>query len=153
MGQAPRASGERQRARGKPRPSWGARIPALETLQRALPAVAAAPPLTQRDVALLLQWTAPGKLLGSPPSVPCLRREDVLAVSSGDREQGMAALEDLLSTAISAAREVELSAPPEGAQPIAFFLDLPGHPEWTCGVRVGGRLELAIGGLLARASG
>ena len=109
-------------------------------------------PLTSRDVALLLQWMAPSDLLGAAPAAPRVRREDVLAATSGDRDEALDRLDELLAAAIGSDAEVVLQNRCDEADPIRFFLDLPGHPEWTPLVRIHDRVELAVGGLVVRPS-
>ncbi|GAB5547191.1 MAG: hypothetical protein SangKO_069510 [Sandaracinaceae bacterium] len=105
-------------------------------------------PLTLRDVALLLQWTAPGGLLDAAPTPPRVRREDVLAVTSGDRDETLDALDRLLSAASASESPVVLREAAEGHERTGLFLDLPGHPEWSPMVRVDERVELAFGDLV-----
>lgn len=109
-------------------------------------------PLTSRDVTLLLQWTAPGRLLGAAPAVPRIRREDVLAATSGDRDEALDRLDELLAAAIGSDADVVLQNRCDEADLISFFLDLPDHPEWTPLVRKHDRVELAVGGLVVRPS-
>lgn len=106
--------------------------------------------LSYREVALLLQWTAPGRLLGLPPAPPRVRREDVLAISSGDREEILGRLDELLAVALRSDAEVVLQSLSDATEPVGFFLDLPGHPEWTPLARFYDRLELRVAGLVVR---
>ena len=105
--------------------------------------------LTDRDVALLLQWMAPRDLLGVAPAAPRVRREDVLAVTLGGRDQTLDYLDDLLAAAIGSHAEVVIKNPVDGSEPVSFFLDLPGHPEWSPLASTDDRLELALEGLPA----
>lgn len=109
-------------------------------------------PLESRDVAHLLQWAAPGQILGVAPAAPQVRREDVLAATSGDCDDALKHLDELLAAAIASETGVMLEEPPDGAEPISFFLDLPGHPEWTPLIRTDSRLELSVERFIARRS-
>ena len=123
--------------------------PVVEMMSRELDALQ---PLTLRDVALLLQWTAPGGLLDAAPTPPRVRREDVLAVTSGDRDETVDALDALLSAASASESPVVLREAAEGHERTGLFLDLPGHPKWSPLVRVAERVELALGDLVVSRS-
>lgn len=135
--------------RGVPLFEPDAARPVVEMMSRELDALQ---PLTLRDVALLLQWTAPGGLLDAAPTPPRVRREDVLAVTSGDRDETVDALDALLSAASASESPVVLREAAEGHERTGLFLDLPGHPKWSPLVRVAERVELALGDLVVSRS-
>ena len=83
------------------------------------------PPLTVRDAIDLAQWEAPLKVLGSFPDPVEIRREDLLASSSGELDHAVRSLQSLLE-----ARDTVL-APARPAETITFHLDGPSFPEWS----------------------
>jgi hypothetical protein len=94
----------------------------------ALPASENIRVLSSREAALILQWEAPGRVLGKFPEPLSLRRDRFVAVDYGDLEENIAALSALLGKAY--AKPCNLILLPEGAQR-TFYLDLPGHPAWA----------------------
>ncbi len=104
------------------------------------------PTLSTRGLAQTLQWTAPGHMLGSPPAPPRVRREDVLAVSVGERQAVMDTLDGLLVVGL---REPCAGVTSEGSttttrrsRSTSIF---PGQSEWRPLVTVGDRPALALG--------
>lgn len=104
-------------------------------------------PLRSRELALLLQWLAPAEVLGATPP-PAVRAADLLAEASGERERRSSALADLLD---GARADVPVSFRPlrTGDELVTFFLDAPGHVEWSPLVLVGGEPALHLDGLVA----
>jgi len=86
------------------------------------------PALSGVEVARLLQWEAPGRLLGRFPDVPRLDRVHLVAADPGDSSSRAAELDRLLTLYFSSRDAV---VPTSGAQPVTFFVDLPGIPEWS----------------------
>lgn len=104
--------------------------------------------LTRRELALGLQWTAPLRLLGDPSGAPALRREDVLAVSAGDRGDVLDDLERLIHEAMANDDAITFRPGREGS-PVELHLDAPGHPSWTPLVLIDGKKKLLFGSLIA----
>lgn len=92
------------------------------------PSCESLPPLTLGEAIDVLQWEAPLEVLGSFPGPPTLRREDVLAVSSGEIDDAVHALLQLLDDRGAPGRPL---SPAKPAEVISFFLDGPGFPEWS----------------------
>jgi hypothetical protein len=92
-----------------------------------LPALDRLPPISAREVALALQWEAPARVLGEFPDPATTRKELVLAVSREDPDPFLA-LDDLLQNALADRRLVTLLAGP--TEPVTFYLDQSGYPEW-----------------------
>jgi hypothetical protein len=91
------------------------------------PPIDSVPPLRSRDAVRLLQWHAPGRVLGRFPDTPQLRRDAVIASDLVELDRAVKLLQATVSTAWatdSLVHEVE------SARPISFYLDLPGTPEW-----------------------
>lgn len=86
------------------------------------------PALSGVDVARLVQWEAPGRLLGRFPDVPRIDRSRLIAVDPGDTSLRAAELNRLVDLYVSSRDAV---VPTGGAHPVTFFVDLPGIPEWT----------------------
>jgi hypothetical protein len=85
------------------------------------------PALSGVEAARLLQWEAPGRLLGQFPGVPRVDRSRVIAADSGDTSLRAAEVDRLLSLYTSS-REAVVST--VGAEPVTFFVDLSGIQEW-----------------------
>ena len=94
----------------------------------------------------------PPTLLDAAPTPPRVRREDVLAVTSGDRDEALDALDALLSAASASESPVLLREAAEGHERTGLFLDLPGHTEWSPLVRIDERVELTLGDLVVSRS-
>jgi hypothetical protein len=106
----------------------------LRRYVRALPAFPDVAPLHPRDLALVLQHEAPGRVLGTFPETPSLRRDVVVAVDHGDLAEELTAMLEILSRAWSGSCVLR---PCESADAVHFYLDLPGHPVWSPLVRRG----------------
>jgi hypothetical protein len=102
--------------------------PVLSQLHRVAPGISvdSLPPMTHSEAVRLLQWEAPGEVLGRFPDTPVLRREVVLAAHPVDADAGCEALNAFLTR-----KESEVvGLAPAGAAAVTFYLDLPGTPEW-----------------------
>lgn len=100
--------------------------------------------LDSREAARLLQWTAPGRVLGAWPAEPRLDRELVLAVTEGDLAAEIEAFESCLRELFDNPRAMEFTGKDSPPKPIEFWLELPGTPGWKALARVEGRLGLWI---------
>lgn len=115
-----------------------------------LPALADIQPLDSRELALILQWEAPGSLLGSFPDPPRFRRDTVLAVDHGDVTEHVTTMVELLGRALDGAGMFTQST---AAPAVSFYLDLPGYPTWsplvlcgrTWGLHLGAELNVLLG--------
>jgi hypothetical protein len=92
-----------------------------------LPLPDAIPPLGSRTAARLLQFDAPGRVLGRFPDAPRLRRDLVVNSSCGDLSTRVACLEALLADAWSNDLPVQ---PADTGEVVAFYLDLPNTAAW-----------------------
>jgi hypothetical protein len=119
---------------------------ALATLERRLPSLADPdrwPPLTAREAVLLLQWEAPARVLGTFPEKPRLRTELIAETATGTVSDAEAALSAAIDRFLADPRPVR-TVPGE---PLTFYLDQAGFPEW-CPLTYDGttyRLALADG--------
>jgi hypothetical protein len=85
-------------------------------------------PLRSRDAIRLLQWHAPGRVLGRFPDPPRLRREAVLASDLGELDRAVDALEATVAGAWENDRPLREV---ENGNAKCFYLDLPGTPAWA----------------------
>ena len=85
------------------------------------------PPLTMRESVLLLQWDAPSRVLGEFPDKPRLREEAISAASHGTGREAY----DALGAAIEASSGDSRPATLVSGEPVFFYLDQAGFPEWT----------------------
>jgi hypothetical protein len=92
------------------------------------PAIADIHPLSVQEAVLVLQWEAPGRILGTFPEAPQLRNDLIFAVDYGDRQLQVAALTHLLAESWAQNTRAVLR---EDMQQRSFFLQLPGHPVWS----------------------
>jgi hypothetical protein len=106
----------------------------LRRYVRALPALPEIAPLHPRDLALVLQRDAPGRVLGTFPERPSLRPDAVVAVDHGDLAEELTTMLERLSLAWSGSCVLR---PCESADAVHFYLDLPGRPVWSPLVRRG----------------
>lgn len=95
---------------------------------RSLPSVEEIVVLGSRELLLILQWEAPGSVLGNFPEPPCLREDALVAVDRGDLADSKEALLGLIRQAWTQPRAL---VPCSADERIAFFIDHPGHPAWA----------------------
>ncbi|HEY6556595.1 MAG TPA: hypothetical protein VI072_04950 [Polyangiaceae bacterium] len=86
----------------------------------------ALPMLTEREACLLMQWQAPGRILGNPGAVPRVRREFVVACDDGRLKEHLDALDALLASAALSNVPVAL----RHAQTPTVYIDVRGATEW-----------------------
>lgn len=101
----------------------------LATLAANLPPLPTIQQLDSREAAWLLQWSAPGNVLGTYPARPKLRREAILAVAEGDLAQVADAADAMLTEWCEKPSLVE--PVDAGADLVEFYLDVLGAPAWT----------------------
>jgi hypothetical protein len=106
-----------------------------------------AAPLSAREAARIVQWEAPGRVLGQVVEDAKLRSKPI-AVDAADGAKVAAALDRLLAEHLASDAPV---APIADVEPIAFYLDLPDTPAWSPLARTrDGRLVLnLVAGLAA----
>jgi hypothetical protein len=107
-------------------PAWGR----LRDLQSGLPHAHALPQINSREAARLCQWSAPGRVLGTFPDVPCTRRDLLIAVSDGDLGAEAECVDQCLRDHYEGKQVMELVPQHISVAPIEFWLDLPGTPSW-----------------------
>jgi hypothetical protein len=100
------------------------------------------PSISAREMASLVQWEAPGRVLGAFPDPPRFSRDAFVAVDEGDLTWCLGNLEMLLRVAVDHDRVLNLRP----AQVRMFFLDLPGTPEWRPLAIADGVFGFAVGG-------
>ncbi len=99
------------------------------------------PALVARELPRLMQWDAPGLVLGRPGEAVSIRRDIVLACDEGDVTEQLTVLEELLNSASTLTQAVTSHS----ARTLAFYLDLPGTPEWhPLAVDTDGHRSLAL---------
>ncbi len=133
----------------------------LRRLRNDVPELSDLPPLNSREAVQLLQWTAPRRMLGTFPEQPHLDRGGVLAVTDGDVEAEVQAVNVTLTDYFS--RPDPLVVVPSATvwSRIEFWLDLPGEPGWSVFGRgetgivllLGDELAVSPGGLTSSSSG
>jgi hypothetical protein len=126
----------------------GPSISALLVHLTGLPPIGDLPPLRANELLLLLQWMAPAEILGVFPREVRLRRADVLAVSSGERDARIGELERLLCEASAEHADRMMRARRPDEDPVVFYLDAPGHPEWSPLALVDGEPALHLDGFV-----
>lgn len=89
------------------------------------------PILTAREAVLLWQSTAPHGLLSEYGSVSSLRRDMVVAVTTGELSVELNAVDHCLQEYYAAGNQKCELVETTNARPIEFWLDLPGTSGWT----------------------
>jgi len=95
-----------------------------------LPDKSMIPFLCAREALLLLQREAPLELLGRAPNIPRLQRDRILAVSDGDLEPEIAAINAFAKDHATDCTPLQTVLSDRITQPIEFHLDSPGFPAW-----------------------
>jgi hypothetical protein len=84
--------------------------------------------LGSRELLLILQWEAPGKILGKFPEAPRLREDALLAVDRGDLADCREALVGLIHQGWS---HPQALVPCSADERTSFFIDHREHPGWS----------------------
>ncbi len=109
------------------------------------PSLSAVAPLNGRDAARVVQWEAPGGVLGRMPDPVQPRAEEFLAFEGDLGKEGGLQLLDEAIRQLEGTTAVRLrSLQPQDA-PVMAYLDLPRAPGWSPIVRVPGGARLRIG--------
>jgi len=116
----------------------------LRTLSTAVLESTAYPMVSATESVRLLQWNSPAHILGQCPDPPVLNRDLILAVTKGDVEAEVDAVQDAISRWFDSNQPVEVVDYLDEANPIEFHLDLPKYPSWSPYVRIAGELCLRI---------
>jgi hypothetical protein len=123
----------------------------LRATSPAFPAVEDLPPIDSREAVRLCQATAPGDLLGRFPNDPCLQKKWLIALTEGDIETEVDAVERLLATSFAKRRPLVAASPQGGSfLPLEFWVDVPGTPAWKCLARLGDDLAFQFGDVLLK---
>ncbi len=93
-----------------------------------LPHPDALPRLSCNEAALVLQASAPGRVLGKFPSPPRLEHSRVLASDPENVKEQIDALNSVLSTFTSSSANATVR--PQSSDPVTLYLNLPGTPAW-----------------------
>jgi hypothetical protein len=106
------------------------------------------PSVTLRDVALMTQWLAPWHVLGKPGEAVRVKRELVIATSSGELKSVVDQLEAALDEALS---DMSFARPASATPGPELSLDGPtGTPMWNpLVVDDVGRLRISVDGVTA----
>ena len=83
-----------------------------------------------------------GRILGRFPDAPSVRKEAVIAIDRGDRDEHLERLGRLLRQAWERPHALVSCAEVERLE---FYLDLPGHPAWSPLVKCGEAWGLSLG--------
>jgi hypothetical protein len=103
----------------------------LRRLHGGLPSCADVPPINSRETARVCQWSAPGRVLGTYPLEPRLRRDLLIAVTNGELAVEASVVDSCLQAHFEAVEQMALVPGDVLPRPIEFWLDLPGTPAWT----------------------
>ena len=113
------------------------------------PSCSELPTLSWREAVLVMQWMAPRKVLGAFGAAVRARSDDVVAVSSGERDRRLQELERLLGRELATGGDARWRAREPGDEVIEFYLDGPGHVAWSPLAVVAGAVTLHVDGLVA----
>lgn len=108
-----------------------------------LPARNNLPPLTAKDVITSIQMVAPLQVLGSFPHPAKLNHEIILAVSDGDTDSEIQAVNSFIQSVTNRATPLAVM-PAQPVSPVEFHLDGPGLPAWRDFVRFGNQFGISI---------
>lgn len=87
-------------------------------------------PLGQREVAAIVQWEAPVRILGRPFEPIAMRKDMILACSIGDVTVEVERLKCLTEIWISRDRAVRLEPCRPDDVPVEFYIDVAGTTTW-----------------------
>jgi hypothetical protein len=107
-----------------------ARYRELRDLVPGFPSEASLPALTGKEAARLLQWEAPGRVLGSFPEPVALDRTRLTACSEGDLRQRLDSLSEVLASLQDLAKEIVLRAAGLEEEAVSLFLNDKGFTQW-----------------------
>jgi len=107
----------------------------LQGLQDGVPEASELPPLNGREVVRVIQWSAPHRVLDAYPAAPRLQRESIVAVTDGDIDGEVHAVDQALTRYFESARPVTITSRASMSSRIEFWLDLPGVPRWNAFAR------------------
>jgi hypothetical protein len=97
--------------------------------------------LTAREAALLLQWEAPRRVLDQFPAPPHLHDDLIAASTYGKDREALTVFSTLLTEALRIERPVSLVF----GEPVTFYLDEAGYPEWQPMIFADDAYRLAVG--------
>jgi hypothetical protein len=104
---------------------------ALRAIRSDVPRADDLPALASREAVQLLQWSAPGRVLGRHPQKPSLERKRVVAVTEGDRDAIVKDVDAALAHYYEAAVRLAIQPRSTLQSRIELWLDLPGTPAWS----------------------
>jgi hypothetical protein len=107
----------------------------LQGLQDGVPEASELPPLNGQEVVRVIQWSAPGRVLDAYPAVPRLQREAIVAVTDGDIDGEVHAVDQALTRYFESATPITITSRASVSSRIEFWLDLPGVPRWNAFAR------------------
>lgn len=113
---------------------------ALRAIAGTLPARDTVTSLRSTEAARLIQWQAPGDVLGDRRADPSVRPEVILASSEGAAEEWTDIVERALHELLESADPAPLVATEPGDVVIELYLDLAGFPSWKALTRRGKRV-------------
>jgi hypothetical protein len=116
----------------------------LRGLQDGVPEASELPPLNEQDAVRALQWSAPRRVLGVYPAVPQLERQGIVAVSDGEVDAEVHAVDQALIRFFDSAKPLQLVSVANVSSPIEFWLDLPESPAWNAFGRSDARILLLL---------
>jgi hypothetical protein len=95
-----------------------------------VPDISELPALGSREAVRALQWSAPRRVLGLYPAKPQLQREGVVAVTDGDLETAVRAVDEAVARLFDNQDPLQILPSTTVVSPVEFWLDLPGVPAW-----------------------
>jgi hypothetical protein len=102
----------------------------LRRLVPQIPQINLIKPLTLQEIAWLIQWEAPDKILGEFPDIFQFKKETLLATNQESDEVAAVKLVEMLKDAASSKETVELIPIFDQSAFVSFFLDGFTYTEW-----------------------
>jgi hypothetical protein len=112
----------------------------LRAWREDVPDISELPALSSREAVRALQWSAPRRILGKYPAKPQLHREGLVAVTNGDLETEVRAVDETLARYFDCDDALQIQPSFRVASHIEFWLDLPSVPAW----RAFGRADTGV---------
>ena len=87
-------------------------------------------PMVAQELCRLIQWRAPGAVLGRYPELPQLKSDAILAVS-GSESSLLVEINEFLRDLVSSETPVQLLRKMPAVERIEVYLNLDGIPAWS----------------------
>ena len=109
-----------------------------------MPEVFRLPPLAANEMICIVQMQAPLQVLGKFPQPASLERRMILAVTDGDTDTEVQALERFIAAARGSNAALAIAPLSQSWAPIEFHLDGPGFPAWKDFVKFKGQIGFEV---------